>query len=195
MTTDVQEVEIKFRVADIQALTRGLAGSGFRTVTQRTHEENTLYDLVGSPLRRRGAVLRIRQYGDKWTVTYKDKKDKKGAGASNASRHKSRREIETQVHDGQALARVFEALGFRAVFAYEKFRSEWTDGTGYVVLDETPLGTFAEIEGQPSWIDKIAALLGIDESHYITASYLEIFLQWKRKTRSKASHMTFEECK
>lgn len=195
MTTDAQEVEIKFTVADSEVLTRRLAASGFRVITERTHEENTLYDLPGSPLRRRGAILRIRKYGDKWTVTYKDKKHKKGPSDSKPSRHKSRREIETQVHDGKVLAKILEAVGLRAVFSYEKYRSEWTDGSGCVVIDETPLGAFAEIEGQPEWIDKIATLLGIDESRYITASYMEIFMQWKKKTRRKASHMTFAECK
>lgn len=195
MTSDAQEVEIKFIVADRQALTKQLAASGFRVVTERTHEQNTLYDLPGSPLRRRGAILRIRKYGDKWTVTYKDRKHKKGPNDSKPLRHKSRREIETQVDDGQFLAKILEAVGFRAVFSYEKYRSEWTDGSGCVVIDQTPLGAFAEIEGQPEWIDKIATLLGIDESRYITASYMEIFMQWKKKTRRKASHMTFAECK
>jgi adenylate cyclase class 2 len=185
-----QEIEIKFKVDDLRTLTRMLPDAGFRSVTERTHELNTLYDLPGFPLRRRGAILRLRQYGPKWTFTYKDRKGDRKASA----KHKVRREIETALTNGPALAQILEATGFKAVFAYEKFRSEWADGTGHVVIDETPLGTFGEIEGPASWIDRTAGQLGIDQSQYITASYSELFLAWKRKARSRARHMLFSEC-
>jgi adenylate cyclase class 2 len=190
MADHPQEVEIKFRIDDIQALTAMLPAAGFRPVTERAHELNQLYDLPSLPLRRRGAILRLRQYGPKWTLTYKDRK---GAGKPSA-RHKVRREIESEVQDGPAMAQILEAAGFKAVFAYEKFRSEWADGSGHVVIDETPLGNFGEIEGPGSWIDSTARRLGVDKSQYITASYGEIFLAWKKKTRSKAAHMLFSEC-
>jgi adenylate cyclase, class 2 len=193
MTAVRQEVEIKFRLGEIGALEARLAGLGFRLLTERTHEENMLFDLPGFPLRRREAILRIRRYGHKWTLTYKDKKRSGRRGRSSA--HKVRREMETEVADGRALAGILEALGFRPVFTYEKFRSEWTDGAGHVVIDQTPVGNFAEIEGQPIWIDKTASSLGINSDEYITASYLEVFLAWKKKTRSPAKQMTFTACK
>jgi adenylate cyclase, class 2 len=179
-----REVEIKFRISDLQALTDRLQEAGFRQVTPRTHELNTLYDQRGK-LRRRGALLRLRQYGTKWTLTYKD------SSRSKAGRHKSRREIETRVEDGQAAARIIEALGLAPSFSYEKYRSEWTDGQGHVVLDETPIGNYGEIEGPPEWIDITAERLEIPGEQYITQSYSELFLAWKRKTRSKAQHMLF----
>jgi adenylate cyclase, class 2 len=182
-----QEIEIKFKVDDSQSLAEQLQSVGFQQVTARTHEVNTLYDLAGGRLRRRGALLRVRQYGAKWTITYKDRSQVR------PGRHKSRREIETVVHDGQALATILEALGFEPSFAYEKFRSEWSDGTGHVVVDETPIGNFGEIEGPPRWIDRVARHLGISKSQYITESYAELFLAWKRKTRSKAEQMLFSQ--
>jgi len=185
MQSNHREVEIKFRIADLKALTSGLGSAGFRLVTGRTHEMNTLYDRPGQPLRRRGALLRIRRYGVKWTVTYKDR------GRIQPGRHKSRREIETQVNDGQALAQILEALGFKPGFAYEKFRSEWTDGTGHVVIDETPIGDFGEIEGPPQWIDVVAKRLGVARKQYITQSYAELFLEWKKQTGNKVEQMLF----
>jgi adenylate cyclase, class 2 len=179
-----REVEIKFQIANIDALTAHLSEAGFRLVTPRTHELNTLYD-QGGKLRRRGALLRLRQYGPKWTLTYKDK------SSSSAARHKSRREVETRVENGEAANQIIQAVGFAPSFSYEKFRSEWSDSTGHVVIDETPIGNFGEIEGPPEWIDATAERLQISHDQYITASYAELFIAWKRKTRSKAEHMLF----
>ncbi len=76
-------------------------------------------------------------------------------------------------------------------FRYEKFRAEWSDGKGHVVLDETPIGFFGEIEGPARWIDQTARRLGIDRQSYITESYAELFFAWKKRTRSPAKEMTF----
>jgi len=124
----------------------------FKEVTPPTHEMNTLYDR-GEEMRSRAEVLRIRKYGEKWTVTHKAK--------SQDARHKSRVETETKVQDGEVLHEVFRAMGFEPAFQYEKFRSEWSDGTGHVVLDETPIGNVGEIEGPPEWIDRVACELGL----------------------------------
>jgi hypothetical protein len=88
-----QEIEIKFRVADSRALTRKLRDAGFRLVTKRTHEMNTLYDLPGDVLRNRRELLRIRKYGAEWTMTHKS--------GTKRGRHSSRVELETQVGDGK----------------------------------------------------------------------------------------------
>ncbi len=181
-----REVEIKFQITDIQALTSRLQQTGFRLVTPRTHELNTLYDRPGGELRSRGALLRLREYGPVWTLTYKDKSNSAG------ERHKSRREIETRVENGPAADQIIQAIGFAPSFRYEKFRSEWSDGTGHVVIDETPIGNYGEIEGPPEWIDSTAERLQISHAQYITLSYSELFLDWKRKTSSQAAEMTFQ---
>ena len=179
------EIEIKFRIEDIQALTTKLPEAGFRLVTPRAHETNTLFDLPGRPLRGKGSLLRIRRYGERWTITFK--------GRAVVGRYKSRREIETPVEDGKTLTTILESAGFRPVFSYEKFRSEWSDGQGHLLIDETPIGNFGEIEGADEWIDAIAGQLEISPAHYITDSYAVLFLKWKRRTRSKAKNMCFDE--
>jgi adenylate cyclase class 2 len=182
-----QEVEIKFEIADERALDTALKRAGFNLKTERTFESNILYDFPDRRLRKRGELIRIRQYGSDWKLTFKAK--------STAGRHKRREEIETKVDDGTALERTFLRLGLTRSFAYEKYRSEWTDGTGDVVIDETPIGAFGEIEGPARWIDKTAKQLGISRTAYITTSYAELFSQWKRRTRSKAADMTFQAIK
>ena len=184
-----REVEIKFRIGDIQALTAGLQAAGFRLITPRTHEMNTLYDQPGAKLRRRGALLRLREYGPRWTLTYKDR------SSPQRGRHKSRREIESRIENGEAMAQILEALGFSPSFRYEKYRSEWSDANGHVVIDETPIGNFGEIEGPPQWIDATARRLNISVESYLKESYAELFTAWKRKTKSKAEEMTFRAIK
>src|SRR4029453_5733975 len=103
-----------------------------------------LCDLRNGSLPRRREVLRIRKYGKKWVFTHKAK--------SRDSRHKSRVEQETEIDNGKALANILQALGYQESFRYEKFRTEWTDGMGDVVIDQTPIGNIGEIEGSPRWI-------------------------------------------
>ena len=184
-----REVEIKFRIADITSLTASLQSAGFRMATPHTHEINTLYDQPGAKLRRRGALLRLREYGSKWTLTYKDKP------GPQSGRHKSRREIETVVENGAAMEQIIEELGFKPSFRYEKYRTEWSDSSGHVVIDETPIGNFGEIEGPPKWIDATARLLKISVDQYLKESYSELFAAWKRRTKSKTTEMTFRAIK
>jgi adenylate cyclase class 2 len=179
-----KEIEIKFQAPGARALTRRLKAAGFRLITPRTHEMNTLYDLPGTPLRNRGELLRLRKYGAKWVLTHKAK--------GKVGRHKSRIETETEIADGAKLDSILHSLGFTPTFRYEKFRAEWSDGTGHVVLDDTPIGSLGEIEGPARWIDRTATALGIESKDYITKSYAELFIEWKAKTRSKAQDMTFK---
>jgi adenylate cyclase class 2 len=88
---------------------------------------------------------------------------------------------------------ILQALGYVPTFVYEKFRSEWSDGEGHVVLDHTPIGDIAEIEGKSRWIDRTAKALGVASKDYVTKSYSELFFDWKRKTNQKAMNMTFRE--
>ncbi len=182
-----KEIEIKFRLENIPSLTRKLRDAGFRLVTRRTHEQNTLYDLEGNPLRQRGEILRLRKYGDSWELTHKSK--------GKVGKHKMRIENQTKVEDGKKMEAIIDALGYRPLFRYEKFRATWSDGTGNVVLDETPVGNFGEIEGPARWIDRTARLLGISPADYITKSYGELFIEWKQQHNSAAEHMTFKDVK
>jgi adenylate cyclase class 2 len=179
-----KEVEIKFLMDDLHTLERKLHAAGFRRKTPSTREMNTLYDLPDEHLRRRGELLRLRQYGKKWKLTHKAK--------GRAGRHKSRVETEIELPDGKNMDAILRAIGFAPHFRYEKFRAEYSDGEGEVVLDKTPIGNIAEIEGKPRWIDRTAKKLGLDRKHYITKNYADLFFEWKRRTGSRAEEMTFQ---
>ena len=182
-----EEIEIKFRVADVRTLTRKLRAAGFRLTTPRTHEMNTLYDLPGEKLRKRKELLRIRQYGKEWTLTHKS--------GTTRGRHSSRIELETRVGDGKNLDAILRALGYSPSFRYEKYRAEWSDAQGQVVVDETPIGNFCEIEGPARWIDESAKKLGVKAEDYITKNYAALFEEWKQEKKSNADEMTFKAVK
>ena len=177
------EVEIKFRIHDMKALVRALKRSGFTRQTPPTHELNSLYDLPGQKLRKKGELLRLRKYGERWLLTHKAK--------GKSGRHKTRAELETHVDNGKQMDGILRGLGFAPTFVYEKYRAEWSDNKGHVVLDQTPLGDIGEIEGPPRWIDLTARALGLTPDEYITKTYADLFFTWKRQTRSTATSMTF----
>jgi adenylate cyclase class 2 len=183
------EVEVKFPVPDPGALTRRLLDAGFHLETPRTFERNILYDTPDRRLRSVQTILRVRKYGDRWIVTHKCLPKNNDPEA----RHKHRDETETEVEDGQAIGHIFSQLGFQPSFVYEKYRTEFADPTGHCVLDETPIGFYAELEGPPEWIDATGRKLGIDASQFMTLSYGRLFEQWQRDNSSSVPNLTFDE--
>jgi adenylate cyclase class 2 len=143
------ETEIKFRVADRAALETKLSSLAFYLITSRNFESNVLYDTADRSLRSRRELVRIRNYAGRWLLTHKRVPDS-GIGED---RHKHRVETETELSDGTALADVFLSIGLVPVFRYEKWRSEWSDGEGHCVVDETPLGVFRRT-GRPTRLDR-----------------------------------------
>src|ERR1700722_18322479 len=95
--------------------------------------------------------------------------------------------------DGNALEQILNEIGFHPIFRYEKFRTEYmkAPGAGKVMLDETPVGNFFEIEGSPRWIDRTARLLGFTTNDYITRSYGYLYLAYCRERRMAPSDMLF----
>jgi adenylate cyclase class 2 len=171
------ETEIKLAVADLKATRRRLKELGFRPVVARHFESNYLYDFPDLRLRRARSLVRIRFERNAGLLTFK--------GAPLASRnYKIREEIETRVEDGHRLAEVLRRLGLREVFVYEKFRTQFAPPgkrdakhAPQLVLDETPVGTYLELEGPQRWIDAVARQLGYARRDYITDSYAALYRQ------------------
>jgi adenylate cyclase class 2 len=181
------ETEIKFRVDDLSSLTDRLQAAGFVLETPRSFESNVLYDFPDRRMRARTEILRIRNYAGRCLLTHKRLPDI-GPGEDT---HKHRIETETEVSDGDALARVFQSLGLVPAFRYEKWRTEWSAGEGHCVVDETPIGNYAEFEGPADWIDRAAARLAVQPTDYITLSYGRLFEAWREQHASTANDLTF----
>jgi adenylate cyclase, class 2 len=190
------EIELKFPVADPEPLQIRLPQMGFHLVTPRTFEHNTLYDTPNRDLRLRRQLLRIRQYGNLCTVTHKRQPDQQDP--VDTTRYKIRIETETIIAEREAMAEVFGQLGYSPVFIYEKFRTEWSysinpETTAHLVIDETPIGNYVELEGPTAWIDETLAMLNVDPATCITDSYGKLFLDWKQRTASPVENLAFSE--
>jgi adenylate cyclase class 2 len=183
------EIEVKFPVHDLPEIARRLLSAGFHLETPRTFERNVLYDTPDRRLRSQQAILRVRNYGGHWKITHKCLPQDHDPSA----RHKHREETETSVQDGEAIGHIFAHLGYVPTFTYEKWRTEYADSIGHCVLDETPIGVYAELEGPEDWIDATGRALGIDPAQFSTLSYGRLFDQWRQRTGSSVENLTFDE--
>ncbi len=201
-----KEREIKLRIEDLPGLRRALAKLGARVVKPRVHERNVIFDTPEFTLAKREQLLRIRteapagqsrKDGSHFVVTFK--RPILAAGSSRkGERHKVREEIELEVSDGKTLARIFEGLGMRASFQYEKFRTtfrlpssrRWAKGL-LLELDETPIGVFLELEGPASAIDRAAQVLGFEKRGYVLANYMDLYREYCRRRGEEPRDMLF----
>ena len=184
------ETELKFAVDDPHSFLSTAEVAGLVLKTPRTLESNTLFDSPDRRLRSKRQILRIREYGGHFLVTHK----RLASEDAEDVRYKTRIETETEVEDPAATAEIFCQLGLCPAFRYEKYRTEWdAPHGGHLVLDETPIGTWAELEGEPAWIDAMLLDLKVSPDRCTTESYGALFLRWKERTGHSAENLTFEE--
>lgn len=180
------ETEIKLRIgADVAAARQSIEMAGFRDATGRLFEANTLWDTPDKSLKQSGELIRVREVDGQFVLTYK--------GPAQAGKHRSREELESELSGSAVVERILTRLGLVPVFRYEKYRTTFRkDGeSGEIVLDETPVGNFLEIEGDGDWIDRVAAELGFGESAYVTASYADLYVEDCRRRGEPVSNMVF----
>jgi adenylate cyclase class 2 len=182
-----REIEIKLRIEDAAEGRRRLERAGFQIAASRVFEANLVFDTQDGRLRTAGALLRVRQAGQRSLLTFK--------GPAVHGRHKSREELEIELSDASVAAEILSRLGFQPVFRYEKYRTEFChpDQAGLVTLDETPIGHFLELEGRPDWIDQTAGRLGFTEPDYITASYGSLYAEYCRTHPVAPAEMVFRD--
>ena len=182
------EIEIKLRLPDkLGKIRLTLHDLGFRITKHRALESNVLFDNSKRALRRHGKLIRVRKFGPTNVLTYK--------GPSQPGKYKKRQEIEIDLPDAAGLDEVLTHIGYHPVFRYEKFRTEYgkRNNDGKVLVDETPIGNFLEIEGSPRWIDRTAKLLGFSKKDYITRSYGYLYLAHCRERRTRPKDMLFKK--
>jgi adenylate cyclase class 2 len=183
------EIEIKLRLkGELAKIRRTLVKLGFHLTKPRALETNTLFDNSKRSLRKQGMIVRVRLVNGHRVLTYK-------GPSQTGSRYKRRQEIEFHLPHKPFLEAILTHMGFHPVFRYEKYRAEYTKprGLGKVLVDETPIGNFLELEGPPRWIDQTARQLGFSHDDYITRSYGYLYLAFCRERRIRPKDMLFND--
>jgi adenylate cyclase, class 2 len=164
------ESEIKLRMTGPGPAREAVARLGATLVRPRHFEDNVLLDDAGGALVGSGRTLRLRRTDAGAVLTFKGpRRDREGV--------KSREEIEAALPaaEADALLAVLRSVGFAPVFRYQKYRETYRHGDVEIVVDETPIGTFLEIEGALPEIHAAAAALGLGPADYVTDSYGGLF--------------------
>jgi len=182
---EMQEREIKFYIEDLKKIAERLRLCGAELTRPRTLERNLRLDTDDQELAQGGRLLRIRT-DDKVSVTYK-------ANARVEGGVIARTEIEFEADDAQMVQKLFEALGYKRVVTYEKYRSRYQLGDVVVVLDEMPFGDFVEIEApNNTLIEGVSQMLGLDFSKGMAINYLGLFEILKSNMDIDFKDLTFE---
>src|SRR5438552_14318775 len=216
-----KETEIKLRITDVPAFHRELKRIGARPSgpgTSKVHEENVIFDTPQGGLAKHGQLLRIRtetpevrgkakKAGPKQRVilTFKQPMTQPVIAETESRSdgpYKVRDEIEVEVAESANLARIFEGLGMNGWFRYEKYRTTyrlpaskgWAKGL-LIELDETPIGTFVELEGPAEAIDRAAEELGYSKRDYVLKNYLRLYMEDCRRRGEEPRHMLFPKRK
>jgi adenylate cyclase class 2 len=176
-----REIKLHFNSAD-EARTAVLA-AGALPLRSRRLQEDALLDTADEVLRKRGCVLRVRTESGHSLVTFK--------GPVQPGPMKVREEHETVVGDGEVLMRIFEALALRVWFRYQKYREEYSAAELAIAVDETPVGTFVEIEGGEAAIVAMTHALGRTPADFILDSYYRLFMKLRDQCGLTGDHMLF----
>jgi adenylate cyclase, class 2 len=175
------ETEIKLKVAEPGELSNRLVRVTDRlkemgaTISQpREFEDNYAFDFPDRRIVLAGSLLRVRILSRGTLLTFK------GPVGQNPlpGRFKAREETEVSfgAADAGALMAIMKGMGMEPVFQYQKYRTAWEWRDLHILVDETPIGTYLELEGPEDLIDEGARELGYGSSDYITSSYRDLYL-------------------
>ncbi|MGE3840484.1 MAG: class IV adenylate cyclase [Vicinamibacterales bacterium] len=178
------EREIKLRFGSPEEARAAVVAVGATPLRGRRLQEDCLLDTADERLRAQRCVLRIRMECGKNRVTWK--------GPVQPSVVKVREELETPIGDGDILLRLFAELGFTPWFRYQKYREEFAHEDVVIAVDETPVGTFVELEGSEAGIASLASRLGRTTSDYVLDSYRTLFVAWQQRHGRAGTDMVFE---
>jgi adenylate cyclase, class 2 len=177
------EREIKLRFESAEEARERVLSIGATPLRGRRLQEDCLLDTEDDRLFRRRCVLRVRNEGGKSLLTFK--------GPVQPGPMKLREEHETVAADGDTLLGILQEVGLRIWFRYEKYREEFSAEDVIIAIDETPVGTFVEIEGGEEHIHQTAAALGKTPDDYILDSYRTLFVQHRSANGGNGKDMLF----
>ena len=178
------ERELKFHCADLSSLREKLTEGEADRVSASSREDNLVFDR-GGEVAAKGCILRLRRDGKGARLTFK------GPPRVDESGARVREERETRLEDPDAVERILEHLGFEVATRYQKDREEWLVGGVTVCLDRTPIGDFAEFEGEGS--ERLAERFGFPAEESEPRNYLKLYSDYRKENPDAPEDMVFPE--
>ena len=178
------EREIKLRFESAAAARAAIVATGAAGRRPRQLQDDRLLDWPDGRLRERGCTLRVRDQAGAAALTFK--------GPRQPGAMKVREELETVVADAPLLVRLLEQLGLRVWFRYQKYREEYELPGVVLTIDETPIGTYVELEGEEQGITDLAAAMGRTPRDYVVDSYFSLFAQARAGQPDAGVDMVFD---
>ena len=175
------EREIKYQVEDFYPYRKQLLGQGAKRQSSFL-EDNIVFDDEGESLKREAKLLRLRR-SDTVTITFKKPVDR--------TRFKIMEEYEIEVSDFDEAEKIINSLGFRKVFRYQKRREVFTLHDTHILLDETPIGNYIEIEGTEEHILKLSKGIGLEPEQGSSKNYMELYREYCAQNNLKPTDMLF----
>ena len=175
---------MKVQIENAGEFCRRLEALNPAIVSARHFEDNRLLDFADRSLGAGHSLLRIRSAAGRHYLTFKGPPRPEGI-------FKIREELETCVEDADVLFQVFERIGMRVSFRYQKYRREFSWGDVHIAVDETPVGDYVEFEGSEAAIRDVAQRLGVEEAQFLRSSYYSLYVEYCRAHGKAPEFMVF----
>lgn len=184
--TSFKEIETKIAIQEVEAITARLQELFIPLIQKRYFEDNWCFDFSDKKLAKADILLRLRDANGIFVLTVK-------GPASKTSGMKFRDEWELTISDKNNLLKILKILGLKVLFRYQKYRTVYEYHSSLICLDETPIGSFLELEGNENSIFYIANLLGFSPQNFIPDSYASLFKSYKSRNKMKCKNMIFQK--
>ncbi len=175
------ERELKFRGVELDKLRDRLIELEAERVAPGASEDNWILDR-SNELFSSGRILRLRADGSRARLTLKGPMRLEG-------NVKVREEREVGIENAEEARALLGNLGFEVVRRYQKVREEWQLGGVTIALDHTPIGDFAEFEGDGA--ETVARRCGFDPQKAERRDYLRLYDDYLKKHPDAPPDMVF----
>jgi len=186
------EIEVKLKIGELAHGQEPIADTqarleemGASLIHPRELEDNVAFDCPDQTIVQKGSLLRVRILPRGTLPTFKGPVHplvRPGAYGTGVTPPpvKARREYEVTIPFEQtdSLLAIIRGLGMAPVFRYQKYRTTWDWKGLHILIDETPIGLYVELEGDRASIEAGARALGYRPENFITKSYRDLYLEY-----------------
>ncbi|MCX6707691.1 MAG: class IV adenylate cyclase [Candidatus Woesearchaeota archaeon] len=154
-----REIEVKIKIDSIEDIKKKLRKLGGKE-SERIFEDAEYFDFEDDRIKKKDSVIRLRN----GVLAFK--------GPARTSNMMDREEIEIKV-DEKKMKEIFLKIGLKPRKVIQKYRTTFMfdNGKGEVVVDETPIGDYIEIEGTEEFIFSMTKKLGCTPKDHIVKTY------------------------